>query len=147
VKVTMLLADSAQAVEGKLYILGGGWSVIGPEPLSSAIALKIDVPWDQSNRRHKFEFTLLDGDGNPVLIRPAPEAPAQAIQIGGEFEVGRPPGVLPGTPLDASAAINIGPLPLPQGGRYVWELKINGRTEEDWRLPFTTRPMPVQLAS
>ena len=29
-KVTMMLADAAQAVEGKLYILGGGWSVTGP---------------------------------------------------------------------------------------------------------------------
>ena len=31
-KVTMLLADSAQAIEGKLYILGGGWSITGPDP-------------------------------------------------------------------------------------------------------------------
>ena len=31
-KVTILLADAAQAVEGKLYILGGGWSITGPDP-------------------------------------------------------------------------------------------------------------------
>ena len=31
-KVTILLADAAQAVEGKLFVLGGGWSVTGPEP-------------------------------------------------------------------------------------------------------------------
>lgn len=28
-KVTMLLADAATVAEGKLYILGGGWSVTG----------------------------------------------------------------------------------------------------------------------
>ena len=37
----MMLADAAQAVEGKLYILGGGWSVTGPEPSASAIAAYI----------------------------------------------------------------------------------------------------------
>jgi hypothetical protein len=26
VKITMLLADAAQEVQGKLYVLGGGWS-------------------------------------------------------------------------------------------------------------------------
>jgi hypothetical protein len=33
VKVTMLLADAAQAVDGKLYILGGGWTITGPDPI------------------------------------------------------------------------------------------------------------------
>jgi hypothetical protein len=39
------------------------------------------------------------------------------------------------------------PLPLPSGGRYVWELKIDGRSEDDWRLPFTTQPAAARLAS
>ena len=45
----MMLADSAQVSEGKLFILGGGWSVTGP-PAPSAIALHVEVPWDQTNR-------------------------------------------------------------------------------------------------
>ena len=39
----MLLCDSAQVADGKLYILGGGWSMTGPDPVPSAVALKIDV--------------------------------------------------------------------------------------------------------
>ena len=35
----MLLCDAAQAVEGKLYILGGGWNTIGPDPAPTAIAM------------------------------------------------------------------------------------------------------------
>jgi hypothetical protein len=142
VKVTMLLADAAQAVDGKLYVLGGGWTITGPDPIPSAIALQIKVPWDRANRRHTFELTLLDGDGVQVLLQSSPEAQPEPLQIGGEFEVGRPVGVLPGTPLDAVLALNIGPLPLPPGGRYVWELKIDGRTEDDWHLPFSTHPGP-----
>ena len=38
----MLLADAAQVSEGKLHILGGGWSVTGP-PAPSAIALLVEV--------------------------------------------------------------------------------------------------------
>ena len=53
-KLTMLLADAAEAVGGKLYILGGGWSITGPQPTPSAIAIKIDVPWDQTNKVHTF---------------------------------------------------------------------------------------------
>src|SRR5213078_2286630 len=62
-RATLLLADAAQAVEGKLYVLGGGWSVTGPQPVPMAIALKIDVPWDQANTRHSWRLELLDADG------------------------------------------------------------------------------------
>ncbi len=67
-KVTMLLADAAQAVEGKLYILGGGWSIIGPEPTPMAFAIKIEVPWTEANIRHQLRVALYDEDGQPVII-------------------------------------------------------------------------------
>lgn len=148
-KVTMLLADSAQAIANKLYILGGGWSVTGPAPCTGAIAVQIKVPWDQANRRHRFELALLDEDGEPVLLRADPEAQGEPLpRIGSEFEVGRPAGALAGTPIEWAFVFNFVELPLPPGGRYAWELKIDGRAEEDWRLPFTTRQAPpTQLAS
>jgi len=138
-KVTLLLADSAQAVDGKLYVLGGGWSIIGPEPSPIAIAMKIEVPWDQANRSHLWQLELLDADGNPVSAA-GPDGEGQPIEISGEFEVGRPPGLKPGTPLDLPLAITMSPLPLPPGGRYVWRLSIDGASQEDWQLAFSTRP-------
>ena len=48
VKVTMLLCDAAQVADGKLFVLGGGWSLTGPDPMPSAIALKIDVGWHEA---------------------------------------------------------------------------------------------------
>jgi hypothetical protein len=144
----MLLADFAQVSEGKLNIIGGGWSVTGPGPCNGAVAIQIKIPWDQTNRRHKFELTLLDGDSNPILLQPNPEAEGQPLQIAGEFEVGRPPGVLAGSSIEHHVAFNFVELPLPPGRRLMWELRINGRAEEDWRLPFTTRQAPpAQLAS
>lgn len=136
-RVTLMLADSAQAVNGKLYILGGGWTVIGPNPVPSAIAVQVLVPWDLTNAKHKMRLELLDTDGKPVTLdTPVGEQP---IVIENEFEVGRPPGTKPGTPLDISFAINLGPLQLAPGSRYEWRLSINDVTRDDWNLTFGTR--------
>jgi hypothetical protein len=44
VRATLILADYAQAAEGKLNVIGGGWTVTGPLPAPSAIGLIVDVP-------------------------------------------------------------------------------------------------------
>jgi hypothetical protein len=139
-KATLLLADSAQAVEGKLYVLGGGWSLTGPQPAPMAIALKVDVPWDQANMLHRWRLELVDADGEQVVLGEGDEG--GAVEIEQEFEVGRPAGVKPGTPLDFVVAINIQPLPLEPGRLYAWVLTIDGEGHDDWRLPFATRPAP-----
>ena len=61
----MLLADSAQVADGKLYILGGGWSVTGPDPTPSAVAMKVGVDWHEFNTEHHWELFLEDADGQP----------------------------------------------------------------------------------
>ena len=139
-KVTLMLADSAQAVGGKLYILGGGWSITGPGPVRMAIAIKIEVPWDQANRQHALRLSLLDQDGRPVII-PTPTGD-RPMEVTSNIEVGRPPGLRPGTPLDVPMAIHIGPIPIPPDGRYVWQCYINEQTQDDWRVAFSTRPAP-----
>lgn len=141
-KLTMLLADFAEAINGKLYIMGGGWSITGPDPNPSAVAIKIEVPWDEANKRHSLELALLNSDGQPVTV-PTPigdQLGDQPVVLRGDFEVGRPPGLKPGTPLDMALALNIGPLPLKADSRYVWRCSIDGKAEEDWQVAFTTRP-------
>src|SRR6266446_379814 len=138
-KLTMLLSDSAQAIGGKLYILGGGWSITGPDPTPCAIAIKLDVPWDEANRRHKLQLALLSADEQPIII-PTPIG-EQKVEVSGEFEVGRPPGIKPGTPIDLAIAFNVGPIPLPPGGRYLWRCSINSKSHPDWEVPFSTRPV------
>jgi hypothetical protein len=137
-KVTMLLADYAQAAEGKLNIIGGGWNITGPLPAPFAIALLLEVPWDRTNEPHHFKLELVDSDGHPVLV-PTPDG-ERPLSIETDFEVGRPPGVKPGTPLPFPLALNIGPQPLAPGGRYEWRLTVDDESAEDWRLAFSTRP-------
>lgn len=136
-KVTMLLADAAQSVGGKLYILGGGWSVITPGAVQMAIAAKFEVPWDRANDPIALRVELLDEDGDPVLM-PSPSGEPQPVLIEGEVEAGRPPGLRSGTPLDVPMAINIGVV-LEPDRRYVWRLSVDGQSNEHWQCAFTTR--------
>jgi Family of unknown function (DUF6941) len=141
-KVNLLLADHADAVGGKLYINGGGWNVTGPQALPFAIAMLIEVPWDQTNTKHRVLLELLDADGNEVEV--ASNENSEPVKIESLLEVGRPPGVKPGTPLAVPFAVNFAPIPLEPGAQYVWRLSIDGHSEEDWNLAFSTRPNPPQ---
>src|SRR3712207_6134998 len=66
-KVTMLLCDAAEEVGGKLYILGGGWSFLHRPgvPTNMALAIKIAVPWNETNQSHTLRAHLLTDDGEP----------------------------------------------------------------------------------
>src|SRR3989304_5729195 len=92
-KVTMLLADAAQAIGGKLYILGGGWSVTGPHPTAAAIAPQIEGPWDEANRPPRPPPRAEPFD--PWTIR---KSPPSAREPRGAF-------VLALTPLSGSAGL------------------------------------------
>ncbi len=135
-KATMILCDHAQVADGKMNLLGGGWTLTGPGAAPFGIALMIDVPWRMTNTQHTFRIELIDLDGNGVV----PFGLEDPVAIDGQFEVGRPPGVRTGTSLPFMAAVNSGPIGLPPGTHYEWRLTINGQAHDDWRLPFSVRP-------
>jgi len=133
VRVTMLLADSAQVADGKLYILGGGITAMGPRPQPVGVAIRIEVPWDRANVPHAWRLDLLDEDGHPLMVREKP------LVVHGRFEAGRPAGLKPGTPLSVPLAINFPAVPVTPGKSYTWQLSIDGRTHVDWRQSFHVR--------
>jgi hypothetical protein len=120
-EATVLLCDYAEAVNGKLYVMGGGWNVAfsAGGPVNAGLAILVVCPWDQTNRRHELRVELLDGDGRLV------EVADQQVAFTADFELGRPPGVKPGSSLNAPFAWNLHGLPLPLGG-YEWKLSIDG---------------------
>ena len=133
-QITMLLADSAQVADGKLFILGGGVANIGPNPQPLSIALLIEVPWDRANIQHDWKIELLDEDGGPVMIDDVP------FLFGGTFEAGRPPGQTPGTPLAVPLAIGFNALPVEPGRSYIWRLAIDNTSEPEWQRRISVRP-------
>lgn len=117
----MLLCDAAEAVNGKLYLMGGGWShLYAPSrPVNMALAILIAVPWNRANEKHSVRAVLVTEDGDPAEIAGNP------IALEAGFEVGRPVGLSPGTPLNTAMVFNAAGLVLEAGG-YVWELYIGG---------------------
>ena len=138
-QITILLCDSAQAIGGKLYVLGGGWSITGPQPAPMAVAMKLSIPWADSNRRFSVRLALVDADGRPVQFPSGPDGAAQNVEVPFVFEAGRPAGLVPGTPLDGCFAVNFPPMPLTPGARYEWRVEVDGRCEDAWRVPFSVR--------
>jgi hypothetical protein len=129
--LSALLADHAAAVEGKLYVNGGGWSRIVPG-LPFSIALSAKVPWDQTNINHPLRIELVDADGQLIEGFPVIE---QAIAVP------RPLGVKPGTPIDWCAAVQIVP-PALDPGRYEFRIEVGGVALDASRLCFDVVPMP-----
>lgn len=136
-RATLMLCDHCVVAEGKLYISGGGWSITGPSPSPSGVAILVLVPWDQANETHNLQLALEHEDGAPVLV-PHPSGTPQPLEIQAEFEIGRPPGVVRGTPLDMPMAINIPPQQLAPG-RYRWVLQIDNERSDGWDLAFTVK--------
>jgi hypothetical protein len=95
----LILADAAQVQGDKLYLLGGGWSVVWaknfPVQHQLAVAAAILVPWMDTNQRHKFRIHLRGEDGTAYG------------DAGGEFEQGRPPGLPPGSTQRVLVSMNM----------------------------------------
>jgi hypothetical protein len=140
-----MLADHAQVVDGKFFICGGGWSVTGPDPVPFAIVADVKVDWHEIGT-HTLKFELFDADGEAVLVE-TPEG-EQPLFLQAEVPVAPMPGVKPGTTLTMPVAANLPPQPsIAPGGTYEWRLSINGKTHEDWRVVFSTRPALQQQAA
>jgi hypothetical protein len=134
----MLLADDAHVAFGKLYVWGGGWSVMGPAPTSMSIVMRIEVPPDQTGRDHGWQLDLVDEDGRPVMCADHGTHP---IQQSGIFHTHPMSGSRPGVPADFVLAVDAGIVAVPPDGRYVWIATIDEETSEDWQLSFTSRPV------
>jgi hypothetical protein len=117
----MLLCDAAEEANGKLYILGAGWThVLRPDqPINMALAIVLHVPWELADQRHGLEVSLLKEDGQPALLGDNP------VKVQGSIEVRQSVGAKPGIELDAVTAITFAGISLPTG-EYIWELLVDG---------------------
>ena len=135
----VILADSAQAVGGKLYMLGGGWDVLTirqfPAQHPFAVAIGVSVPWTETNQRRSLTIDITDEDGQ------------EAAKMTGQLEVGRPVGLPAGQPQRVLIALH-SVLRIERPGGYV--VIANLEDEVTKRVPFrviaspSTKPPPPQ---
>jgi hypothetical protein len=93
--------------------------------MNMALAIKLWVPWNSANKQLDLLIELRTQDGEPALSDGKP------IRISGHFEVGRPPGLTPGSPLDSALAIPVLGIRLPHG-TYRWELTVDHQLIETY---------------
>lgn len=139
--VTMMLCDGAQAIGGKLFILGGGWSqLLFPDmPANMTLAVKLGVPWHEANDPHRIVARLVTADGEAVTLpNPTEDGEPVVVAYEGTIETGRPPGLAPGTEIDAPFVLPFNGIALPAGA-FVWELEVDGTVEA--RVPFRVGPV------
>jgi hypothetical protein len=138
--VTLILSDFVEVAEGKLYILGGGWTFKG-QGTPMGVGIIIEVPWDATNRVHSWTLRLVDADGQAVRA-PFGEGGGQPVVVEGQVDVGWPAGHPSGTPLNVPLGINFGPIPLPPGQRFTFVLEVDGEPAENGQVSFSTHPSP-----
>ena len=122
----LVLCDSAQTTqEGKLYILGGGWShifrlvppagaQIAAPPTQFAIAASFLIDWLDANRPIGIRITVEHQDEQAPLF----EARAQ-------LTAGRPPLAAPGDPLRTVVALPV-LMVFPEDGGYCVRAEMEG---------------------
>lgn len=80
----LIAADFAEVINGKSYIIGGGWDRFSPASypvqMRLGVAVGIRVPYLEANLPHHFVLILRTGDGKELL------------KIEGDLETGRAPG-------------------------------------------------------
>ncbi len=125
----VMVADHAAAVEGRLYINGGGWTDIQrpvvagqpPPPTAFSIALSVHVPWGETNRPIPLKVVIEDEDGK----RPFPEISMPLV-------VWRPPQLPVGQAQYFHAALQA-VVPFPKPGGYRAVVTIDGdRDTRTW---------------
>jgi hypothetical protein len=147
-EVTAFLADSADAVQGKIYALGIGWNAIFSPvfPVTHprlALGMMIQVPYTATNQMHTVTVHLETEDGEHVRLgmnaQPGPE-PTPIFELGGSFNVGRPPMLVAGDEQVVPFAMTIDQLHFEAPGMFAWVVSIDGR--EMKRIPMRLTPLP-----
>ena len=127
----LILADAAEVVGGKLYLMGGGWDrlTVNSQPAKKnlAVALALRVPWHETNRQHSFRIDMTDEDGK------------QIVSVNGATEVGRPAGIPAGQPQLAQFVVNFDAT-FEKLGTYVITARVNESQERAVRFNIVPGP-------
>jgi hypothetical protein len=140
----LILADRAEAVNGKLYVMGGAWDRYAvqdftqPVPISFAVA--VQVPWGATNTQLTLRLQMEDADNRPV--------PNFTLSAG--FIAGRPPLMKHGDKQRVILAMPLVPVKFPGPGPYQAVAQVVddvGQVAAERRVSFQLVVMPQIVSS
>jgi len=133
---TLMVANHIEAINGLLYVSGGGWTDLwrgtfpeGQAPVNHfGIGLGVRIGWTETNRQHHLVVRLAHEDGEEIFRGEA------------DVEVGRPPGVPEGSDQRAVLAITL-EMQFPRPGGYQLATEL-AREERSISFRVHDRPPP-----
>jgi hypothetical protein len=112
----LLVADRAEVVNGKLYLMGGSFDRLQPPDfphrMMLGIALGVRIPYTHTDEQHTVSIELRHED-------------ARLIGFEAKLTTGRPPGMA-GMDMLVPMAFNI-PVAIPAEGQLVIQASLDGR--------------------
>jgi hypothetical protein len=131
----LILADRAEVLSGKLYMMGGGWDAIGSfgpdQPSQFTAVVAFLVPWNATNVEHSCQIRLEDADGTALL------------SFSYAIKTGRPPSLPEGATQRLMVCIPINAA-FPRPGMYALLARAG---EHERRESFHVRALPPPSAS
>jgi hypothetical protein len=116
----VIVADRAEAVNGRLYMMGGGFDRLFVRNFAAEagfdIALGILVPWSAANEEHRVAIAIEHEDGRPIQ---------DPIEFA--MNVGRPPQAIRGQAFRTIVAIH-GVFKFPEPGAYCVSARIGDKS-------------------
>lgn len=136
-KITAILANHAETAEGRLYLSGGGFSVVpfppgtqAPWQISLGLAIIVNVDWNETNQQRTMVLDLVDEDDQPVPLGDG----SASMHAELPFNVGRAAGAFEGDEQTIIFALNFAALPLAKLGKFNFRIQVAGEVVE--RVPF-----------
>ena len=112
----LLVADRAEVVNGKLYLMGGSWDRIQPPTfphrMMLGIALGVRIPFSHTDDQHKVSVEIQHDE-------------KRLVGVEAKLTTGRPPGMA-GMDMLVPMAVNI-PIAIPAEGLVVLRAAVDDR--------------------
>ena len=134
-KATLVMADSVEVADNKLYVLGAGSTIVEAQTRPIALGVLFFVSPKEKDAEHAWSVELCDAAGS-LTISDAGES----VSIAGTFSIDDAPGYPGGVPMPVPIAINVGPLDLQPESRFQWVLKAGTPLTTLASAPFATLP-------
>ena len=131
-----VLADYAELVAGKLYLMGGGWDTSNvsevPTGVRCAVAVGVRIAWEDIGTHFPLLVIVEDDDGQ------------EFVRLAAEMVASHAPHLPPGSSQLSQLAANL-PLTLPRAGGYRVHITVGeGALMRERSLPFRVALRPVQ---
>ena len=129
----LLVADRAEVVNGKLYLMGGSWDRIQPPKfphrMMLGIAIGVRIPFAHTDDQHKVSVQIHHDE-------------KRLIGFEAKLTTGRPPGMA-GMDMLVPMAFNI-PLAIPEEGLVVLRASVDDREPRRHEIKAMQRPQQQQ---